>query len=98
MVLIIIEKVIEKMNDTQINDYEKLKEKFESLIERRDEIKKDIEDQEKIIEQIKNEKNEHIRKNNKQDQNKRILELENETNVYIHNTKDMEKEIEDILK
>jgi hypothetical protein len=95
---IFIDKVIEKMNESSANcDYDKLKEKFENLIERMQGIKLDIEAQEKEIQDIKRQKNELIHKNNKQEQNKRLVDLEEETKNLIRENKELELEIEEIV-
>lgn len=96
-----IDQVIENSNEgstNPVNDYEKLKEKFENLIERMTEIQNDIIDQENQIVKLKKEQADLMRKNDKQLQNQKILQLEEETKNYIRENKILEKEIEEILK
>jgi hypothetical protein len=94
-----IDQVIASSNEeTSNNDYEKLKEKFENLIERMNEIQIDINNQEAEIQKIKKEQAELLRKNDKQAQNQKLINLESETKRYLQENKELEKEIEEILK
>jgi hypothetical protein len=94
-----LDQVIESSNEVSSNnDFDKLKEKFENLIERMHEIQNDITEQENKIQKIKKEKAELMRKNDKQAQNQRLLFLEEETKRYFNENKLLEKDIEEVLK
>jgi hypothetical protein len=76
-----IDKVIEKSNEgnsNNNNDYDKLKEKFENLIERMNEIKDDIDKQEIEIKEKKIEQAKLLKTDEKQNQNQKVLKLEEE--------------------
>ena len=88
----------ENKNSTQNDLYDELKEKFEQLMERESEIRKNIEESEKEKEKIKKEIIELRRKNDKQAQNARLQELESEIKTYADMNKQLESEIDTILK
>ena len=62
------------------------------------EIQKNIEDSEKEKEEIRKQIQEMRRKNDKQSQNTRLQELENEIKEYTDKNKQLEQEIDSILK
>lgn len=96
-----IDKVIEKSNEgnsNNNNDYDKLKEKFENLIERMNEIKDDIDKQEKEIKEKKAEQSRLMKTDEKQNQNQRVLKLEEEAKELAYENENLEKEIEEIMK
>ncbi len=93
-----IDKVLMSSNESSNNEFEKLREKFENLISRMQEIQNEIDEQESQINGIKKEQNELIRKNDKQSQNKKLVDLESEIKRYIEMNKKLEKEIEDIQR
>lgn len=80
------------------DDYDMLKEKFENLIERMNEIKEDIEKQESEIEMKKKEKNELKKRNDRQNQNQKVLLLEEEAKSLAKENELIEKEIEEIMR
>ena len=95
-----IDEVIENSNESGSNnnyDYDKLKDQFENLIERMNEIKEDIAKQEAFIKKKKKEQSELMKKNDKQAQNQKLLQLEEEAKILAKENKDIEKEIEDIM-
>ena len=101
----IYKKFIEQVNAKYSNDttnqndlYDNLKEKFEQLMNHEIEIQKNIEDSEKEKEEIRRQIQEMRRKNDKQSQNTRLQELENEIKEYTDKNKQLEQEIDAILK
>ena len=101
----IYKKFIEQVNAKYSNDttnqndlYDNLKEKFEQLMNHEIEIQKNIEDSEKEKEEIRRQIQEMRRKNYKQSQNTRLQELENEIKEYTDKNKQLEQEIDAILK
>ena len=101
----IYKKFIEQVNAKYSNDttnqndlYDNLKEKFEQLMNHEIEIQKNIEDSEKEKEEIRRQIQEMRRKNDKQSQNTRLQELENEIKEYTDKNKQLEQEIDSILK
>ena len=101
----IYKKFIEQVNAKYSNDttnqndlYDNLKEKFEQLMNHEIEIQKNIEDSEKEKEEIRRQIQEMRRKNAKQSQNTRLQELENEIKEYTDKNKQLEQEIDAILK
>ena len=96
-----IDKVIEKSNEgnsNNNNDYDKLKEKFENLIERMNEIKDDIDKQEIEIKEKKIEQAKLLKTDEKQNQNQKVLKLEEEAKELTRENEMLEKEIEEIMK
>jgi len=96
-----IDKVIEKTNEGNgniNNDYDKLKEKFENLIERMNEIKEDIEKQELEIKEMKEEQGRLLKTDEKQLENQKILKLEEEAKELTRENEVLEKEIEEIMR
>ena len=101
----IYKKFIEQVNAKYSNDttnqndlYDNLKEKFEQLMNHEIEIQKNIEDSEKEKEEIKRQIQEMRRKNDKQSQNTRLQQLEKEIKEYTDKNKQLEQEIDSILK
>ena len=101
----IYKKFIDQVNAKYSNDntsqndlYDNLKEKFEQLMNHEIEIQKNIEESEKEKELIKREIQEMRRKNDKQSQNTRLQQLENEIKEYTDKNKQLELEIDAILK
>jgi len=92
------DQVTDSSNDASNELIEKLKIKFENLIERMNEIEKDINDKEKEIKNIKKDQQEMIKINDKQFQNTRLLELEKEIKFYTDENKNLEIEIDEIMK
>ena len=101
----IYKKFIDQVNAKYSNDttnqndlYDNLKEKFEQLMNHEIEIQKNIEDSEKEKEEIKRQIQEMRRKNDKQSQNTRLQQLEKEIKEYTDKNKQLEQEIDSILK
>ena len=101
----IYKKFIEEVNKKYSNEttnqndlYDTLKEKFEQLMNHEIEIQKNIEDSEKEKERIKEQIQEMRRKNDKQTQNTELQKLENEIKEYTDKNKQLEQEIDAILK
>jgi hypothetical protein len=92
-----IDQVIEKYsNDSLQNDlYDNLKEKFEQLMEKENEIKNNILECKKEKEDIKKQLQELRRRNDKQEQNTKLVELENEIKKYADLNKQLELDIDE---
>jgi len=92
-----IDDVVE--NNEEFNkDYDKLKTKFENLINTRTKIEKDIKEQEATIKTKQTELNELIRKNDKQVTNQRLIQLDKESKNYLEENNKLEIQIEELLK
>jgi len=80
------------------NDFEKLKEKFENLMKTMQQIKANIEQQDKQIQETQEKQKNLKNKNDKYFQNQRLLQLEEDIKKYSNENKDLEKDIENLVQ